>query len=680
MVGILSIKGFVEPLLGNAAKGKWHRSMLNWFNSLKIGQKVSLGYGLAIGAMVVGIGAGYTIASIHQHQANVLMEDALEELLLLNDLENNILLARNGKLSIFPTLSSRKVDSTELSELLNHLKEIEETWSKFNVEHGNINVYAPGESLEEKKATDNLVKKYEELEPWLWELEEILTAEENRGIVSDIVSDGIGEKSESQIRETSKYSRKAFNEFIEAIEELKLLVVVEHNDAQVKSEEADTWQLYIIMASLLLSIVLASGFAWCIIQSVVMPLQKVTQVAQEVTQSTKFEKQIPVNSSDEIGLLATSFNKLIREVNSLVKKQREANKKLADYNQNLEKKVEERTKELSNTLRQLQTAQVEIIQAEKMAALGHLVAGIAHEINTPLGAIQASISNIGSSLDNSLEQLPKLFKNLSSEQLKEFCLLLSWATERKEMLSSREERQLRRKLKAILKEQDIEEADKLGELLSRMNIMESLDPILSILKSESAVFMVNCAYQLASIKNNSKNIGLATERAGKIVFALKTYLHQDSCDKMQEVKISESVDLMLTLYQNQIKRGIEVRKNYESVRPIWCYAEELTQVWSNLIGNAIQAMNYEGELKIQIKEENKYVVVEIEDSGSGIDEQIEEKIFEPFFTTKAPGEGSGLGLHIVKQIIDKHQGNIEFSSENGHTTFRVLLPLSQNHN
>lgn len=675
-MGIISIKAFVEPLLGIAAKEKCYMSMLNWFNSLKIGQKVSLGYGLTIGAMVVGIGAGYKIASLHQHQANVLMEDALEELLLLNDLENNILLVRNGKLSIFPPLSSRKVDSTELSELLNHLKEIEKTWSKFNVDHGNVNVDAPGESLEEKKATDNLVKKYEELEPWLWELEKILTAEENRGIVSD----RIGEKSFSQIRETSKYSRKAFNEFIEAIEELKRLVVVEHNEAQVKSEEADTWQLSIIMASLLLSIVLASGLAWSIIQSVVMPLQKVTQVAQEVTQSGKFEKQIPVNSSDEIGLLASALNQLIREVNSLVKKQREANEKLADYNQNLEKKVEERTKELSHTLRQLQTAQVEIIQAEKMAALGHLVAGIAHEINTPLGAIQASISNISSSLDQSLQQLPELFQQLSREQLKAFCLLLSWATQRKEILSSREERQLRGKLKQILREQEIEEAEQLGDLLSRMNIMESLDPIFPILSNKSALFMVNCAYQLASIRNNSKNISLATERAGKIVFALKTYLHQDSLDKMQEVPVSESLDLILTLYQNQIKRGIEVRKNYESVRPILCYVEELTQVWSNLIGNAIQAMNYQGDLKIQIQEEDNYLVVEIEDSGSGIDEEIKEKIFEPFFTTKAPGEGSGLGLHIVKQIIDKHQGQIEFSSQNGHTTFRVFLPLSRSYN
>ncbi len=356
-------------------------------------------------------------------------------------------------------------------------------------------------------------------------------------------------------------------------------------------------------------------------------------------------------------------------MHSLLKKQKEAN-------QNLEKKVQERTEEVSEALRQLQTAQAEIIQSEKMAALGHLVAGIAHEINTPLGAIQASISNLSSSLDQSLQQLPWLFQQLSPEQVNEFCLLLSWASQPKEILSSREERQLRRKLKQMLVEQEIKSADQLAELLSKMNITESLAAILSLLKNNSAVFILNCAYQLTAIQNNRKNIHLATERAAKIVFALKRYIHQEPSEKMQQANIPESLDLVLTLYHSQIKRGIEVTKNYESVPLIFCYIEELTQVWSNLISNAIQAMNYQGELKIQIKEQDNYVVVEIEDSGSGIPSEIQGKIFDPFFTTKTPGEGSGLGLHIVGQIIEKHQGKIEFFSQVGHTTFRVLLPMT----
>ena len=266
-------------------------------------------------------------------------------------------------------------------------------------------------------------------------------------------------------------------------------------------------------------------------------------------------------------------------------------------------------------------------------------------------------------------------QQLSSQDMKQFFLLLDWATKPKGTISTREERQLRRKLEQSLTEQGFESSYKLADTLSKMHIDESLEPILPLLKNPAATFIINSAYQLAGIQNNSRNISLATERAAKIVFALKTYIHQDNSDSKTKCDIRESIDLVLTLYHNQIKRGIEVIKNYEPIPEISCYAEELTQLWSNLIGNAIQAMNYQGTLNISTKEQDNYVVVEIEDTGSGIPEDIQEKVFEPFFTTKAPGEGSGLGLHIVQQIIEKHQGMIKFSSEIGYTKFSVCLPI-----
>ena len=131
---------------------------------------------------------------------------------------------------------------------------------------------------------------------------------------------------------------------------------------------------------------------------------------------------------------------------------------------------------------------------------------------------------------------------------------------------------------------------------------------------------------------------------------------------------------MLELYRNQLKHGVEVIRSYETL-PISCYPDELIQVWTNLIHNAVQAMQGKGRLEIRAFESEGRAIVQVTDSGSGIPADIQEKIFEPFFTTKPAGEGSGLGLDIVRNIIEKHSGKIEVESVPGKTTFTVLIPI-----
>ncbi|MBE9115331.1 PAS domain S-box protein [Lusitaniella coriacea LEGE 07157] len=341
-----------------------------------------------------------------------------------------------------------------------------------------------------------------------------------------------------------------------------------------------------------------------------------------------------------------------------------------------ERALRQKNEELASTLEQLQRTQQELIQSEKMASLGQLIAGVAHEINTPMGAIRASIGNISTALDNTLRLFPQLFQQLSPQQQTDFFALLEASRQNAETLSFREERKRKRVLRQELGDRGFEDADTLATLLIRLNLTENIEPFLSLLQTEKNTLILDAAYNLVSQQSNSENIKLAVEKASKIVFALKNYARQDRSGEMVKANVADGIDVVLTIYHNQLKQGIQIRRSEEEVPDILCYPEELNQVWTNLLHNAIQAMNNKGVLNIDIARQDDRVVVNFTDSGCGIPPEIADKIFDPFFTTKPIGEGSGLGLDIVRKIVEKHQGEITLESQPGRTTFSVWLPIA----
>ena len=336
-----------------------------------------------------------------------------------------------------------------------------------------------------------------------------------------------------------------------------------------------------------------------------------------------------------------------------------------------------KNQELMEALQQLQSTQEELIQSEKMAVLGQLIAGVAHEINTPLGAIRASIGNITTALDNSLKQLPQVLQKLSPARQDDFFALLEVAMQNEEIISFREERKLKRNLIKELINHQIKEPEAIANNLVKLGFFQEITPFVEFLKLENNTFILDAIYNLFLQKSNSNNIAIAVERASKIVFSLKSYARQNNSGEMTKSTIQDDIDVVLAIYQNYLKRGIKIIKKYQVVPAIFCYPEELNQVWTNLIHNAIQAMNNQGTLEISIAVEGEHILVQFCDSGCGIPPEIKARIFEPFFTTKTAGEGTGLGLDIVKKIIDKHYGKIEVDSQPGQTVFKVYLPMKK---
>jgi PAS domain S-box-containing protein len=352
---------------------------------------------------------------------------------------------------------------------------------------------------------------------------------------------------------------------------------------------------------------------------------------------------------------------------------------LENYNRMLENQVAERTRELKNTLETLQATQNELIQSEKMAALGQLIAGVAHEVNTPLGAIRSSVGYISEFFNHKLNQLPAFFQNLPRDRQQDFFTLLSHSGQHPNpSLSSREKRNIKRQLTRQLEAKKIPNAERVADTLVDIGIHQEqeLEPFFPLLQDPNSQQILDTAYQLASARESARTITIATDKAAKVVFALKTYARYDHDAKKVKVEVTEGLETILTLYNNQLKQGVKVIRHYDDNLPlILGYPDELNQVWTNLIHNAIQAMKNQGTLGVKVWQKNTHLCVSITDSGTGIPPEIQDQIFQPFFTTKPAGEGSGLGLDIARKIVEKHCGQIEFESAPGRTTFHVWLPI-----
>lgn len=331
----------------------------------------------------------------------------------------------------------------------------------------------------------------------------------------------------------------------------------------------------------------------------------------------------------------------------------------------------------SRALAVLRATQSQLIHAEKTAALGHLIAGVAHEINNPIGALKSSNDSISDALWRACSNAGILFQTLDQESLALLEMLVAHANSNSVMRTSREERAQTRAVSEQLEQAGIPQARHRAAILVHVNAQADVARYFPLLRHPGADLILDTARNAAMLISNMQNINAAIARAAKIVFTLHSFSQIEPAGEVQTLDLQVGIEAVLMLYQSQIKKDIELVRRYEPIAPLRGYPDELNQVWTNLIHNALQAMDFRGTLTLTIGRIGDEAVVGVGDTGCGIPESIIDKIFEAFFSTKVAGEGSGLGLDIVKKIVQKHHGWIDVQSEVGvGTTFLVFLPYA----
>ncbi len=323
------------------------------------------------------------------------------------------------------------------------------------------------------------------------------------------------------------------------------------------------------------------------------------------------------------------------------------------------------------------------LQYEKVNALGNLAAGIAHELNNPAAAINRIAHELGQRLDRNYELTRDL---LQSKMTPEHMQTIQTLVEKIEIrvsakirLPALRQMEYEDELAGWLKKNGANGRD-LAETFSELGFsVVELENILNQVGRQDFVQALPWLENLLSSRKIIRDLSEASSHISKLVGSIKSYVHLDRTNELQPTDIHRDIENTLTLFGYKLReKNISVQKKFFPELPaVPAYIGELNQVWTNLIDNAIFALGKNGEITIETSRDHKNVTVGIIDNGAGIPKEIISRIFDPFFTTKKVGEGTGIGLDIVKRIVKHHQGEIKVASEPGRTEFSVCLPREQ---
>ena len=351
--------------------------------------------------------------------------------------------------------------------------------------------------------------------------------------------------------------------------------------------------------------------------------------------------------------------------------------RVLSFNAELERKVAERTRELEDS-------RARLVSQDRLATLGRLVAGIAHELNNPVGAI-ASLAGTARSLTGPVmgaeSELAAIVPDAAGRAAADALLRQALAASQHRPPDSRTRRELESRHAERLAAAGVPGAGVVAARFARAGLApEDIEPALPVLvrAGERLSALVE---QLFTFGRSLETIGQSAANVARIVDGLKTYSHLDRAEA-EVADIHRSIQVALSVLAPRLPKSLEVVTHFDAIAPFVHRPGELTQVWTNLVDNAVRAMDEHGTLTIETHDEGESVRVTVADTGPGVPAGMRERIFELHVTTRGAGAGLGLGLPISKTIVEKnHGGRISFESRPGHTVFTVVLlkrgPLSQ---
>ncbi len=421
---------------------------------------------------------------------------------------------------------------------------------------------------------------------------------------------------------------------------------------------------------LILTVLIASGLLFILLRGFILRrISTLTAVTHQVA-AGNYDIRVEDTRGDELGELADSFNTMTSDL-------RRSKDEIDRHNKHLEEMVREATKQANNAYDNLKSAQSQLILNEKMASLGVLIAGIAHEINTPV----ATILNLSRNLKRKIDLLPAALEGFGNDHQahnpRAVALLQEFIRSARlpcGPLSSKKGKAI----EALLEQNGIEDSRRVGGVLKKLNFTDP-ERIAEAVDCFRNFAFLSVADSIGSIAQAMSISETSSQKITEIVRALKYYAYTDQA-KVGKIQINESIETALVLLRNRLKNTMRVTTDLSEDLPTIQCTSEIHQVWTNLLNNAYDGIremgpDCSGEICVRTERSGDRIVVTVEDNGVGIEDNKIEKIFDPFFTTKDIGKGTGLGLSIVSGIIKKHHGTVRVQSKRSRTVFEISLPI-----